>query len=181
MLPPGGIIMPIARRRAVILPPEWWTGRWRWAPVGPIDHRRRVIAVTRAAVKGGPGSAEINPDIQPRLGLAGDESGGDAGEQKRCKDVGCFHDGLRGLVLVGPVHRPSSWGTVCRRTRSLVRRLPCRAHCKTTVSALVDTTRQVCGLTERVGVINRVRQVIRAKGFMGRDVFRSVKVNKGLQ
>ena len=34
---------------------------------------------------------------------------------------------------------------------------------------------------ERVGVINRVRQVIRANGFMGRDAFRSVKVNKGLQ
>lgn len=101
MLPPVVIMaIPAMRWRTMMVPPGRWIGRRRRLPVGPIDHRRRVIAVARAAVKGGHGTAEINPDIHPCLGLVGDEGGGDAAEQKGCKDVGCFHDGLRDVVLV---------------------------------------------------------------------------------
>ena len=167
LFPPVVAAIPMAGRRPVMVPPGWWAGRWWWLPVGPIDHRRRVIPIARATAKGGYGAAEINPDIDPGLGLVGDE-GGDAAEQQRCKDVGCFHDCLRGLVLVGPVHRPPSWGTGCRRTRSLARRLACPAHCRTTFSPVVVTTKQERGLAEKVGVISRVRQMISPKGFMGR-------------
>lgn len=167
MFRPVVVSIPMAWRRTMMMPPGWWTGRW--LPVRPIDHRRRIVAVARAAVKGGHNAAEINPDIDSRLGLAGDEDGGRAAEQQSCKDVSCFHGCLRDSgIWVGPVHCPSSWGTACRRTRSLLRRLPCRAHCKTTVWALVDSTRQVCGLVERAGVISRVRQAISPNGFMGR-------------
>lgn len=100
MAPPMIMPIPAVRWRTVILPSGRGTGRWRWAPIGPIHHRWRVVVITRAAVKGGHDTAEINPDVDPRLGLAGDKGRGQAEEHQAGKKVGCFHGFLRGCGIV---------------------------------------------------------------------------------